>query len=144
MITAAEARKMNEENEDKILNSPRFKYIFNEIERRFVRVAVQEALQQAVQLPQADPAGGALAAGLAVAQLDERAREVDRADADSVGLQTAAEVGIQRVDDALRGGRGRNRKSAQERVPPFLRLRFFEDDNSPSYTIIIPYLFFFG
>ena len=34
MITAAEARKKNEENEDKILNSPRFKYIFNEIERR--------------------------------------------------------------------------------------------------------------
>lgn len=40
MITAAEARKMNEENEDKILNSPRFKYIFNEIERR-VKLATE-------------------------------------------------------------------------------------------------------
>lgn len=41
MITAAEARKMNEENEDKILNSPRFKYIFNEIDRR-IKLAIEQ------------------------------------------------------------------------------------------------------
>ena len=40
MISAAEARKKNEENEDKILNSPRFKYIFDEIERR-INLAIE-------------------------------------------------------------------------------------------------------
>ena len=41
--------------------------------------------------------------------LAEGAANIDRAHADRVGLQTAAEIGIQRIDDALRGGRGRDR-----------------------------------
>ena len=41
MITAEEARKMSEKKEDEILKSPRFKYIFTELEDRIKRAAAR-------------------------------------------------------------------------------------------------------
>ena len=81
---------------------------FNEVQRAFVGVAVQYTLQQIVQLAEADPAGGAFAAGMAVAKIDERARHIHRANADRIRLEPAAEIAIDRIDRTLCTHRGRN------------------------------------
>ena len=79
---------------------------FNQVECAVVGVAGKQSFQQIVQLAEADPAGRAFAAGLAVAKIDERAGHIHRANADWIGLQPAAEIGIERINHTLRTCRG--------------------------------------
>lgn len=75
-------------------------------------LAVQHIRNQMLQLQQADEAGCIFAAGLRVAQLQERTGDIHRAKPRRAGLNTAFQFLVQLFDHQLRPAGGRHFQSA--------------------------------
>ncbi len=92
--------------------------LFNQVERAEVGFVVEDALEQRGQLTETDAAGDTFAAGLCVAQAQERKCHVNRAKPRGTGCNAVFHVPVQTLDDGLRLAGRFDIQSAHGLIPP--------------------------